>query len=241
MTRSTLIAHPYMPRYIVIERALRGRIGELRPGDPLPSDAQLAAEWRVSRMTARNAMSRLVDEGLVVRESGRGSFVAEPPAHRRANSLMGFSSEMRRIGRSPNSRVLARELRPATAAEAAALRLEGGQVILFLRRIRMADGESIAIESVAIPEPYAGAAIDADLERGSLHEAFDAAGFVPSSGTARITAEAATERDAELLGVPEHSPLLVERRVILDERGRPLEWTESRYAAERYALDVAFS
>ena len=71
------------------------------PGARLPSDAELCAEFGVSRMTARNAMQRLAEDGLITRKPGRGSFVAEPPVHRRANRLMTFTQEMRRAGRFP--------------------------------------------------------------------------------------------------------------------------------------------
>jgi GntR family transcriptional regulator len=82
--------------------------------------------------------------------------------------------------------------------------------------------------------------MQADLEAGSLHEALAAAGFVPARGRATIRAEAATDDDARLLAIEPGSPLLVERRVIVDQRGRPLETTASRYPAARYALDVDF-
>ena len=136
-----MIETAYQPQYRQIEQALRERISTLRPGERLPSDADLCAEFGVSRMTARNAMQRLAEDGLIRREPGRGSFVAEPPAHRRANRLMTFTQEMLRAGRVPTSRVLIRELRPSTSAEAASLGIPPRRPIVHLRRLREADGE----------------------------------------------------------------------------------------------------
>jgi GntR family transcriptional regulator len=228
------------PKYRVIEQALRSRIETLQPGDVLPSDAELCVDFGVSRMTARVAMQRLADAGLVRREPGRGSYVAAPPAHRRANRLMTFSREMRRLGRQPSSRVLAREMRMSTAREAVRLGLETGEPIIVLRRVRLADGRPMAIEEAHLDGRCAAAVMEADLETGSLHEALGRAGYVLRRGTGTITAEAAGPEDAALLVVPELSPLLVERRVIVDARGRRVEATESRYPADRYGLDVRF-
>ena len=80
----------------------------------------------------------------------------------------------------------------------------------------------------------------ADLETGSLHQALAGEGVLLRRGKATITAEGASETDARLLGIPEGDPLLVERRVIVDAHGRPVEATESRYPGDRYALDVRF-
>ena len=120
----------FVPHWRQIELSLRERIAALAPGDPLPSDAELCAEFGVSRMTARNAMQKLADEGLVMRVPGRGSFVAEPPTHRRADRLMTFSREMERRGRRPTSRVLDREIRPATLQEATALGVAQGEPVV---------------------------------------------------------------------------------------------------------------
>lgn len=229
-----------LPRHRTIEQALRQRIASLRPGDVLPSDADLCAEFGVSRMTARTAMLRLADEGLVVRLPGRGSFVAEPDSHRRADRLMSFSSEMSRIGRVPSSIVVAREIRPASRSIAAELGIRDGDPVVHLQRVRCADGERIALETSRLIGPVSPAVMAADLRQESLHAVLARAGYVLRRGTALVTAQAATSEDARLLEIPRGAPMLVERRVIVDAHGRPIEATESRYPAGRYAIAVRF-
>src|SRR5206468_7505106 len=116
--RAAMTEVRHQPAYRQIEQALRERIARLPPGERLPSDAELCAQFGVSRMTARNAMEQLAVDGLIRREPGRGSFVAQPPAHRRTNRLMTFTQEMLRAGRVPTSRVLTRVIRPSSAVEA---------------------------------------------------------------------------------------------------------------------------
>jgi GntR family transcriptional regulator len=235
-----MIETGYQPHYRQIEHALRERIATLRPGERLPSDAELCEEFGVSRMTARHAMQRLAEDGLVRREPGRGSFVAKPPAHRRTNRLMTFTQEMTRSGRVPSSRVLTRVVRPSSTAEAASLGIPIRQPVVHLRRLRLADGEPIAIESTVLIGSTADAVMTADLEHGSLHETLRDADFVLRRGTGTITSTAATADDARLLETRPGAPLLVERRVIVDGDGRRIEATESAYPADRYALEVQF-
>jgi len=230
----------YQPQYRQIEQALRERISTMGPGERLPSDTDLVAEFGVSRMTARNAMQRLAADGLIRREPGRGSFVTTPPAHRRTNRLMTFTQEMRRAGRVPSSRVLERFVRPASTVEATDLGLAPREPVVHLRRLRQADGEPIALESTVLIGDCAPAVMSADLANGSLHETLGRAGFVLHRGTGTISAAAATAKDGRLLGIPTGHPLLVERRVIVDGHGRRIESTESRYVADRYGLVVQF-
>jgi GntR family transcriptional regulator len=235
------VIHPVpVPQWRRIEQTLRDRIALLEPGAALPSDAELCAEFGVSRMTARNAMQRLADEGLVRREPGRGSFVAQPSAHRRTDRLLTFSHEMARRGRVPSSRILAREIRPSSAAESGALGLAPAEPVVVVRRLRLADDEPMAIETAVLVRRTASAVMAADLERGSLHEVLARAGHHLRRGSGTIGAAAATHQDARLLGIRKGDPLLVERRVIADAHGRRIESTESRYPADRYALEVRF-
>lgn len=230
----------HQPQYRLIERALRERIAALGPGARVPSDAQLVHEFHVSRMTARHAMQQLAEDGLIRREPGRGTFVTTPPAHRRTNRLMTFTQEMTRAGRVPSSRVLTRVIRPSTDAEAASLGIPRRQPVVHLRRLRLADGDPMALESSVLIGATASAVMNADLAAGSLHETLGRAGFALRRGSGTITAATATSSEARLLGMRAGEPLLVERRVIVDAHARRIEATESRYPADRYGLTVDF-
>ncbi len=231
----------FVPRYYEIEQALRARVAKLAPGDPLPSDAELCEEFGVSRMTARNAMAQLVQAGIVQRIPGRGTFVAEQPVHRQAGSLISFSDEMRRRGRRPSSRLLTRgharghaARRPTRSGCAAARRSSSW----------CACGSPTRSRSRSRPPPSRRGSRRCSRaptsRRARCSTRWSAPGHVPTAGRASLVAEAATAADARHLGVKRGGPLLVERRLILDQSGRPLELTESRYAADRYTLEVSF-
>jgi GntR family transcriptional regulator len=229
----------FTPHYYRIEQELRARIARLRPDDALPSDAELVEEFGVSRMTARNAMQRLVQEGLVYREPGRGTFVARSRVPRQLTLLHGFSEEMRRRGAVPSSQVLSAGLRPGSPDELAALDLPAASPVVEVRRVRLADGTPMALER-AVMTPACAPVLDHDLAVRSLHRTLVSIGTVPATGVSTVGAATASADDVRHLHVPRRSPLLVERRLISDQRGAPVEWTESRYVPDRYELRVEF-
>jgi GntR family transcriptional regulator len=229
----------FVPRYYEIEQDLRAQIAASKPGAPLPSDSELCEKYGVSRMTARSAMQRLAQEGLVVRMKGRGTFVSRQPVGRKVSHLRGFSDEMRERGKTPSSRLVSSGMRTGTEVETRALRLNDSARVVSIDRVRLADGVPMALEYAVLTERSAGA-LDEDLESTSLHQALVKLGVLPSFGTSVVTAELANSKDAKWLGVDRGAALLVERRFVEDADGVPIEYTESRYVPELFVLNAQF-
>ena len=150
---------------------------------------------------------------------------------------MAFSSEMRRLGRIPSSRLLD-PVDPAGDRARRRPRLVPGEPVVVLRRLRLADGEPVALETAVLVRRTADVVMTADLERGSLHEALAAAGIASRAAPGRRGRRGHGRGRPAARACRRGDPLLVERRVIADGHGRRVEATESRYPADRYALDV---
>jgi GntR family transcriptional regulator len=225
------------PRYRQIADHLRGLVDAGRPGDRLPSDAELCTAFGVSRMTARQAVDQLLAEHLVVRHRGLGTFVAEHPEPRLLGSPLSFTASMQRRGRTVSSRLLATGLIAPERADAVALQLTEDADIVLVERLRIADGVPMAIERAALV-PGLARILERDLATGSLHAAMEELGHRPTTSHAQVTARLADPRERRLLGLDEMGVLLCERRVIEDQDGVPVEHTETRYAAERYVFEA---
>ncbi len=227
----------YVPRYVEIERSLRERIARMQPGEKLPSDAELCEEFHVSRMTARHAVRSLVHEGLVTRMPGRGTFVSRPPVRRQMGSLLSFTEEMRRRGLEASSKLLSRGLEAPNDVEITQLDLSSRDQVVVIRRLRLANGSPMSIERAAL-RPELAAILDEDLDHGSLHDAMRRLGYEPALANATLTVRLPSQEEVDLLEIAPETPLLVERRVIRDPDGTPVEFTESCYAGDRYVFDM---
>lgn len=224
-------------RYEAIAEHVRGLIADRHPGDRLPSEAELCERFQVSRMTARHAIQILENEGLLYRKRGDGTFVRRPPVARTLGSPLSFSENMRARGLSPSSTVLARSRVKPTEAEMAALEIDATDRPYMIERLRLADGVPMAIERAVIA-PDCKEVLDSDLVSGSLHDAFLSLGRIPSRALAHISARKGSPRERRLLALAAGGVVLAERRTIFDQHDRPLEHTETRYAAERYSFEA---
>ena len=227
--------HP-RPRYKAIEEWLTDQCRVLPAGSLLPSEAELASKFSVSRMTARQACQNLANAGLVERRRGAGTFVAPPRIHRKENVLLSFTEDMELRGMRSSSRVLRAHLisSPDTAI---ALGLAPTSWVVELVRVRFADGVPLALERVYLPGEFS-AVLEYDLENGSLHSALRSMGRVISHAHGYVTARLATEDEGEPLELELPASLLVESRVIYDDSDRPVERTETSYVASRWVIDT---
>lgn len=219
------------PMYLRLAEALRGLIetGTLQGGDALPSERDLAATTGHSRVTVRKAIDVLCADGLIARRHGAGSFVTRP-IEQPLSVLVGFTEDMRRRGGITSSRVLEKTVGPADPALALKLGLAPGEPVLRLSRVRLSDGEPLAIEHAAVP----GWAVDAADVGPSLYAVLRARGQMPVRALQRLHAGIATPHEARLLGLaPGSAVLRIERRSFLPN-GRPVEVTTSAYRGDRY-------
>ncbi len=225
------------PRYQEIAAYLRRIIAASRPGDRLPSEAELCERFAVSRMTVRQALQVLAHERLLVRRRGEGTFAAPRVVARLLGSPLSFTESMRRRGLRASSRLLHAGWIDPSVEDRAALRLSVGSRAIVIERLRLADGRPMAIERV-VAAPTCAGILEDDLEGGSLHEAFERLGRIPSRAQARVSARRATDIERRLLGLDPDGVVLSERRTIDDQDGVPIEHTETLYAAERYEFEA---
>jgi GntR family transcriptional regulator len=237
MVPSTKAPKTGQTRYRAIERYLRALVEGANPGDPLPSEAELCERFSVSRMTVRQALAELTNDGLVERRRGQGTFVAHRPVHRRPGVFLSFTEEMNRRGVRATSRLLAAGMDEPRRSEARDLGLAPDSQVVRISRVRLADGVPVALEDAALV-PELRDVLEEDLGGGSLHSALERRGVVATRATGTITARLAGASEAELLDLAPQSALLVELRILFDQDGRVFERTETRYVADRYVIDV---
>ncbi|CAN5793865.1 transcriptional regulator NagR [soil metagenome] len=224
------------PRYEEIAAYVRELVSRGRPGDRLPSDAELCDRFGVSRMTARQAVAVLANERLLERRKGSGTYISPRRVPRTLGSPLSFTESMRRRGMEASSRLLHRGEVDVTDDEADALGLRPSGRAHVLERLRLADGVPMAIERVVMPLELA--TVVGDDAESSLHQAFERAGRIPTQALATVSAQPVTRRQSELLELAPTGIVLSELRTISDQDGVPLERTKTLYAAERYAFEA---
>src|SRR5919112_514797 len=187
-------------------------IEQLRVGEAIPSERRLSQDLGVSRLTLRAALDDLVREGYLVRRHGSGTFVSEPKIAQQL-TLTSFSEDMRRRGMVAGSRTIELRETHAGAAVGRALNISPDARVVLIRRLRLADGEPMALETLHVPAAIVPGLTRELLEDASFYDLLEHEyGVVIASGTQSIEPTVTNEEESELLGVPLHSPAFLFER-----------------------------
>jgi GntR family transcriptional regulator len=203
--------------------------GGLSARDRLPGEVDLAARYGVTRMTVRQALNNLVNDGLLVRRRGVGTFVAENAAQRRNMSrLTGFSEDMRSGGREVETRMLAQRIIPVPEDIAGSLQLTPGTHVTHVARLRLVDGTPVIVQHSWVPYDLCPALWEEPLVDDSLYATLRSRYDIAlRRADQRLAAVSATSELAALLELPARAPLLRVEQVTLDDRNVPVELARS--------------
>jgi GntR family transcriptional regulator len=225
---------PRSPRYLRLRDELAEAVaaGEVAPGALLPSEGDLAAQYGVSRVTVRRALSLLKDEGVLESRQGFGWFVAAEPMRQSLAVLTTIEDQIAAAGRRPARRLLSFAFGPAPAHVA---RVLGATSVLEIARLNLADGAPVGRNTAWVAEPLArGLSMEA-VERQSLHRLLPVS---IGSATQTVTAERASAGDAKLLGISVGTPLLRFNRTTRDVAGNVVLYSEAVYNPKRTEFSV---
>ena len=231
-----------IPFYFQLTKLLTGEIesGRWAAGERLPSEPAICEQFGVSRTTVRQALAQLETEGLIRREKGRGTFVAE----RRSGAWLlqsahGFYDEAVRAGHDVRSRVVRRAMEPLPPWAADALRVPAGSDGVTVERLRWMDDRLVMYVVSHFPPAVAETLLAADLENGSLYGVLEDQEGLTVAGGRRVVEAARAERDlVTLLEVEPGAPLLCVEAVSWDERLRPFECYRAWHRADRTKIEV---
>ncbi len=232
------------PLWFQIAERLRAAIaaGEFQPGDILPSEAEINAAFEVSRTTARASLDRLRQEGLISRQSGRGSIVLKPKIEQPINQLASFGDDMRRRGLNASYATFSAAPAAPSVEAARALGVDGDASVFFIRRLLLANDEPMGMsESWLAPSALggnAGPTIE-ELNAGSLYQWLGGRCGIQIAGAKEfIEASVADATLSRSLNIAPGAPVLVARRRSHAADGAPIEYAVMHYRADRYRFSI---
>ena len=230
------------PLYMQIRQMLKNDIqnGKYKPDEQIPTEAELCETYNVSRITIRQAMTELVREGLLRSHPGKGFYATGRRRGSYELELMrSFTATAMEHGRNPGSRLLTAAIEPASEGTAQQLEVEAGAPVISLRRLRLIDGEAVAISHDWLLPVRVPGLLDLDWANGnrSLYaELASRYGLVPHNGHTLLSARLADEAEARLLDLKPPAALLSVEQIAYDVHGSPINHTISLHHPTRYPL-----
>lgn len=232
----------FIPYYIQVKNILEERIekGDWQVGDQLPGEPELCRMFNVSRTVIRQALKEMEYEGLIVRQKGKGTFVAEAKiGESLVQSLTGFYQDMVERGHIPVTQVLRQEVVPAGPKVAAHLKIKPDTPVVLIDRLRFVEGEPMTLVVTYLPYTLCPEALQADFTTQSLYAFLEKRyGLVIARGRRTLEAVPANEYEAQLLQVKKGAPLMMLDSVSYLDDGTPLEYYHALHRGNRARFEV---
>jgi GntR family transcriptional regulator len=229
-----------LPMYYQLKTLIHHRItsGEYPVDYCLPSEREFCETYGISRITVRQAIMDLVKDGLLVREQGKGTFVAKPKIEQRLSGLTSFTEDMRSRNLRPGTRLIRFIVIKVFGQVAERLQLPGGEEVYELARLRLADDEPMALETAYIPV-YRVPNLSADMvAAGSLYALLRQQGILFSHAEQTLEASIARPLEADYLHIKKRDPVLLIERTTYMPDGSPIEFVKSVYRGDRYKFII---
>ncbi len=230
-----------LPLYYQLKELIKHQIETkaFKPHDRLPSEIELSEVYGVSRMTARRALVDLENEGFVYRESGRGTFVAEPKLRQGLRRLTSFTEDIKARGMVPGAKVREVEL-VSDEHVAQKLNVDATETLVKVQRVRLADNLPLALETSYLIHRYCPEIEQSDFTNISLYKVLNEQyGIYLGKAEQYLEAKSAGPLEAQVLEIEEgKSVLLMERTTYLDDNETPIEFVNSVYRSDRYRFYV---
>ncbi|MBN1487094.1 MAG: GntR family transcriptional regulator [Anaerolineae bacterium] len=231
---------PGLALYAQVREALRAQIenGELKPGQQLPPEPDLATQFGISRMTVRRGIAALINEGLLYRRRGIGTFVTQFHIERDHNKLSSFFETSQELGADATIQFLEREIVPAEQEIAEALKVAFHEPLVHIRTLRLVGDVPVALHDEYIPHKLCPELMDEEIIDQHSWEVLDKHGYAIKLAIQKNHARGATTEVAELLEMEEGSPLLFKHRTIFAEDGTPVVFMVCHNRGDMYSLKM---
>lgn len=225
-----------IPVYIQIHDRIREEIesGKWLVGDRLPSERELATTFNVSRMTLRQAIQTLSDEGILERRIGSGTYVAREKVQELMSGTTSFSEIMLDQGKAPSSKTVSYFVTTPSSSEMEKLQLDADEKIVRMERIRYADKLPICFEVASIPYKLVESFTKKSITESLYQTLTENDRYTIGKAEQKVTAVVAAERIAELLEIKKGDAILRVKQISYLSAGEPFEYVRSQYVGTRF-------
>jgi len=230
-----------MPLYHQIKEIIRAEIerGNLKPNEQIPTEQELVEKYKASRITIRRAINDLVEEGLLIKKQGKGTFVAMPKIQRELISVNSFSHRMIEAGLIPGSRVLSMKLTNPTPTIQKYLELNPTDQVIEIERLRLADSEPLMIEKTYLPYKDFSLVMEADIGIGSLYKFLEEKyGVIPAKSKRSLEIVLSNKYEADLLNIRVGQPLFLLCAIVTSHDDKPIEYVKTLIRGDRFKFEI---